>query len=89
MQVDRVHFHDCRRPHVMRRLVHLHRSSPDCRFNARRRSAGRLVHTGYALAKTATLLLIERVTDIFGRVKLYSAGFVVFTIGSLPTDLSE
>jgi EmrB/QacA subfamily drug resistance transporter len=43
---------------------------------------------GYALASTVSLLLIGRVTDIFGRVKLYKIGFVVFTVGSLLTSLS-
>ena len=43
---------------------------------------------GYALASTVMLLLIGRITDIFGRVKLYNAGFVIFTIGSLLTSLS-
>lgn len=43
---------------------------------------------GYALASTVMLLLIGRITDIFGRVKLYNSGFVIFTIGSLLTSLS-
>jgi len=43
---------------------------------------------GYALASTIMLLLMGRVTDIFGRVKLYNMGFVIFTIGSLLTSLS-
>lgn len=44
---------------------------------------------GYALASTIMLLLIGRVTDIFGRVKLYNAGFIIFTVGSLLTSLSQ
>jgi EmrB/QacA subfamily drug resistance transporter len=38
---------------------------------------------------TATLLLsFGRLSDIFGRVRLYTAGFAVFTIGSLIASLS-
>jgi EmrB/QacA subfamily drug resistance transporter len=44
---------------------------------------------GYALASTIMLLLIGRVTDIFGRVKLYNAGFVIFTVCSLLTALAQ
>lgn len=43
---------------------------------------------GYALASTIMLLLIGRITDIFGRVKLYNAGFIIFTVGSLLTSFS-
>jgi EmrB/QacA subfamily drug resistance transporter len=44
---------------------------------------------GYALASTIMLLLIGRVTDIFGRVKFYNAGFVIFTIASLLTGFAQ
>jgi EmrB/QacA subfamily drug resistance transporter len=44
---------------------------------------------GYALASTIMLLLIGRVTDIFGRVKLYNAGFIIFTVCSLLTGLAQ
>jgi len=44
---------------------------------------------GYALASTIMLLLIGRVTDIFGRLKLYLIGFATFTICSLLTGLSQ
>ena len=36
----------------------------------------------YILASTVCLLLIGRISDIFGRVKLYNMGFVIFTVGS-------
>jgi len=42
----------------------------------------------YILGSTVALLLIGRITDIVGRVKIYTAGFVVFTLGSLLTGLS-
>ena len=36
----------------------------------------------YLLASTVCLLLFGRVADMFGRVKLYNIGFIVFTAGS-------
>jgi len=44
---------------------------------------------GYALASTIMLLLIGRVTDIFGRVKFYKTGFVIFTVASLLTGFAQ
>jgi len=43
----------------------------------------------YVLAGTVALLLIGRVTDIVGRVRIYTAGFTIFTIGSALTSLSQ
>ncbi|MGH2639917.1 MAG: MFS transporter [Rhabdochlamydiaceae bacterium] len=43
----------------------------------------------YALAGTIMLLLMGRITDIFGRLKIYKAGFIVFTVGSLLVSLSQ
>ena len=42
----------------------------------------------YVLGSTVALLLIGRVSDIVGRVKIYTAGFSVFTVGSLLTSLA-
>jgi len=42
----------------------------------------------YTIGSTIALLFIGRVSDMFGKVKVYSAGFTVFTIGSLLTALS-
>jgi len=42
----------------------------------------------YVLGSTVALLLIGRVSDIIGRVKLYTGGFGVFTLGSLLTSLA-
>ena len=42
----------------------------------------------YVLGSTVALLLIGRLSDILGRVKIYTAGFAVFTVGSLLTSLS-
>ncbi|HXW36596.1 MAG TPA: MFS transporter [Nitrososphaerales archaeon] len=42
----------------------------------------------YTLGSTVALLFIGRVSDVFGRVKVYSIGFSVFTVGSLLTSLS-
>ncbi len=42
----------------------------------------------YVLASTIVLLLIGRLTDIVGRVKIYNIGFIIFTIGSALTSIS-
>lgn len=41
----------------------------------------------YVLATTVLLLLIGRLSDVFGRVRIYSYGFALFTIGSALTSL--
>src|SRR5436309_3124113 len=42
----------------------------------------------YVLGSTVALLLIGRISDIVGRVRLYTSGFAVFTVGSLLTSLA-
>lgn len=42
----------------------------------------------YLFASTISLLMIGRTADTIGRVKLYNAGFAVFTIGSAFSALS-
>src|SRR5256712_13673379 len=42
----------------------------------------------YVLGSTVALLLVGRISDIVGRVKLYTSGFAVFTVGSLLTSLA-
>jgi EmrB/QacA subfamily drug resistance transporter len=44
---------------------------------------------GYILISTAFLLTFGRVADMFGRVRMYNLGFVVFTVGSLLCGLSQ
>jgi EmrB/QacA subfamily drug resistance transporter len=44
---------------------------------------------GYILVSTAFLLTFGRVADMFGRVRMYNLGFVVFTVGSLLCGLSQ
>jgi EmrB/QacA subfamily drug resistance transporter len=46
------------------------------------------VSQAYLLASTIGLLLIGRVTDVIGRVKIYNIGFVIFTIGSALASIS-
>lgn len=46
------------------------------------------VTQAYILASTIGLLLIGRVTDVVGRVKIYNLGFVIFTIGSALSAFS-
>lgn len=41
------------------------------------------ISQSFQLAATVSLLIVGRVSDIFGRVKLFTFGFVVFTIGSV------
>jgi EmrB/QacA subfamily drug resistance transporter len=43
----------------------------------------------YVLGTTIALLLIGRITDIMGRVKIYTFGFAIFTLGSALTGLSR
>ncbi len=43
----------------------------------------------YMLGSTIVLLLIGRLTDIFGRVKIYLIGFMVFTASSALISLSQ
>ena len=42
----------------------------------------------YTIGSTVSLLFIGRVSDIFGRVRVYTLGFTVFTIGSALTSVS-
>ncbi len=42
----------------------------------------------YVLGSTVALLLIGRVSDVVGRVKIYTSGFGIFTVGSLLTSLA-
>ena len=42
----------------------------------------------YVIGSTVALLFIGRVSDMFGKVKIYSAGFTIFTVGSLLTAFS-
>src|SRR5512136_1296895 len=44
---------------------------------------------GYILVSTVFLLTFGRVADLFGRVRMYTAGFVVFTIGSALCGFSS
>ncbi|HUW48218.1 MAG TPA: MFS transporter [Patescibacteria group bacterium] len=44
---------------------------------------------GYQLMLTVLLMSLGRIADIFGRVKLYNAGFAVFTLGSFMCSLSQ
>jgi len=43
---------------------------------------------GYILISTVLLLTFGRIADMFGRVRLYNLGFVVFTIGSALCGIS-
>jgi MFS family permease len=43
---------------------------------------------GYSAVTTVLLVTFGRIADIFGRVRIYNLGFVVFTIGSLLCALT-
>jgi EmrB/QacA subfamily drug resistance transporter len=45
--------------------------------------------TGYRLMITILLVMFGRLADLYGRVKLYNLGFVIFTVGSLLCGLSR
>ncbi|MHB8567743.1 MAG: MFS transporter [Nitrososphaerales archaeon] len=42
----------------------------------------------YVLATTVCLLLVGRIGDLYGRVKMYNLGFIVFTAGSALSALA-
>lgn len=44
---------------------------------------------GYSLVTASILLNLGRLSDMFGRVKLYNIGFIIFTIGSALCSLSQ
>jgi EmrB/QacA subfamily drug resistance transporter len=44
---------------------------------------------GYSLVTASILLNLGRLSDMFGRVKLYNIGFIIFTIGSALSSLSQ
>jgi EmrB/QacA subfamily drug resistance transporter len=45
--------------------------------------------TGYTLMLTILAVILGRLADLYGRVKLYNMGFALFTIGSLLCALSR
>ena len=45
--------------------------------------------TGYSLMMTVLALVLGRLADLFGRVRLYNLGFAIFTVGSLFCALSQ
>jgi len=45
--------------------------------------------TGYTLMTTILLVMLGRLADLYGRVRLYNLGFAVFTVGSLLCALSR
>jgi EmrB/QacA subfamily drug resistance transporter len=45
--------------------------------------------TGYSLMMTILAVVLGRLADLYGRVRLYNLGFAVFTIGSLLCALSK
>lgn len=44
---------------------------------------------GYTIVSSVTVVTIGRLSDIFGRVKIYNFGFLVFTIASIMLSVSS
>jgi len=47
------------------------------------------ISQAYLLSGTVCLLLVGRIADLFGKVKLYNMGFVIFTVGSALAAISQ
>ena len=45
--------------------------------------------TGYSLMMTILPIMLGRLADLYGRVRLFNLGFVIFTVGSLLCALSR
>ena len=45
--------------------------------------------TGYTLIMTILAVILGRLADLYGRVRLYNLGFAIFTVGSLLCALSR
>ena len=45
--------------------------------------------TGYSLMMTILAVVLGRMADLLGRVRLYNLGFAIFTVGSLLCALSK
>jgi EmrB/QacA subfamily drug resistance transporter len=45
--------------------------------------------TGYALMLTILPIMLGRLADLYGRIRLYNLGFAIFTVGSLLCALSR
>ncbi len=46
------------------------------------------INQAYLLGSIAILLLVGRLADLFGRKRIYTSGFAIFTIGSAMTSLA-
>ena len=42
----------------------------------------------YIIGSTVALLFLGRISDMYGRVKIYNIGFAIFTVGSVLTSVS-
>ncbi len=47
------------------------------------------VTQAYQLIATIALLVVGRLTDMFGKVRIYNVGFAIFTVGSACCSLSQ
>jgi len=51
-------------------------------------SEGVWIITGYRLVVTALLIVVGRASDIYGRVRFYTLGFTIFTVGSVLSGVT-
>jgi EmrB/QacA subfamily drug resistance transporter len=47
------------------------------------------INQAYLLGSIAVLLLVGRITDLFGKKRVYTSGFVIFTVGSALTSIAN
>jgi EmrB/QacA subfamily drug resistance transporter len=47
------------------------------------------INQAYILGSIAVLVLVGRITDIFGRKRIYTSGFIIFTFGSALTSIAN
>ena len=91
IQMDGPDSNHRRRPHDRDRYARYsssgsHKSPLQCMQTPSRQSGST---QGYAFSSTIMPLLLGKVADVHGRVKLYNVGFIVFTVGSLMTSFSQ
>jgi MFS family permease len=47
------------------------------------------INQAYLLGSIAVLALVGRIADIFGRKRIYTSGFLIFTVGSALTSIAS
>jgi MFS family permease len=47
------------------------------------------INQAYLLGSIAVMVLLGRMTDLFGRKRIYTSGFVIFTVGSVLASIAN